>query len=441
MQHAPATSRTNTQAGTLIDMLTRLEGEPVILRAFAATGLFFMLVPGTLLGVMNLITISGHQAAGTASAAWVQAHGHAQFFGWIGTFILGIGYHSLPRHRLVHIAGIDERWLCLALWTAGVLLRWGAGTAPAPWRAMLVAGSVCELCAFLLFLRASSGHRPADDTARRPEAWAVVVIAGTFGLLVSLVANVAVSAWVAYGADAPVFPPEANRRILAVALWAFLVPFVWGFTARWIPRMIGTPEPSSSKLLLATATCFAGVVLYCAGLFTAGAAALLVSTVIATVSLRLYARRSADVGHDGIPPWSATAVRVAYVWMLIGASLGLLAAINGSPTTGMLGAYRHAMTVGFLSVMVFTVGPVVLPVFAGGRPIFSLALARAALVILNIGCTLRVVSQIAAYDANAPWAWHVLPVSALVELVAVCAFAANLGITMASPRVTRARLA
>ena len=33
------------------------------------------------------------------SPAWIQAHGHAQIFGWIGTFILGIGYYSVPKLR------------------------------------------------------------------------------------------------------------------------------------------------------------------------------------------------------------------------------------------------------------------------------------------------------------------------------------------------------
>src|SRR5262249_894443 len=70
-----------------------------MLMAFIVTGLVFMLLPGTFLGAWNLVTISSHRAAGTASAAWIQAHGHAQIFGWIGTFILGIGYYSIPKLR------------------------------------------------------------------------------------------------------------------------------------------------------------------------------------------------------------------------------------------------------------------------------------------------------------------------------------------------------
>src|SRR5579864_2990089 len=72
-----------------------------MLMAYIMTGLIFMLLPGTFLGVFNLLTISSRRAAGTVSAGWIQAHGHAQIFGWIGTFILGIGYYSIPKLRRI----------------------------------------------------------------------------------------------------------------------------------------------------------------------------------------------------------------------------------------------------------------------------------------------------------------------------------------------------
>jgi hypothetical protein len=70
-----------------------------LLVLFITTGLVFMLLPGTFLGVWNLLAISRRHAADSVSAGWVQAHGHAQIFGWIGTFILGIGFYSLPKLR------------------------------------------------------------------------------------------------------------------------------------------------------------------------------------------------------------------------------------------------------------------------------------------------------------------------------------------------------
>src|SRR5215469_4125709 len=54
---------------------------------FIVTGLVFLVLPGTFLGVWNLVSISSRHALGNLSPAWLQAHGHAQIFGWLGTFI------------------------------------------------------------------------------------------------------------------------------------------------------------------------------------------------------------------------------------------------------------------------------------------------------------------------------------------------------------------
>ena len=58
------------------------------------------------------------------------------------------------------------------------------------------------------------------------------------------------------------------------------------------------------------------------------------------------------------------------------------------------------------------------------------------LVLLMTGCTLRVTSEILAYQSYAAWAWNILPVSALIELTAVTLFALNLIITFLRPPIT-----
>src|ERR1700752_5333801 len=70
-----------------------------LLIAYVTSGLIFMLLPGTFLGVWNLIKISGRESVASISPAWLQAHGHAQVFGWVGSFILGIGFYSISKLR------------------------------------------------------------------------------------------------------------------------------------------------------------------------------------------------------------------------------------------------------------------------------------------------------------------------------------------------------
>jgi hypothetical protein len=59
----------------------------------------------------------------------------------------------------------------------------------------------------------------------------------------------------------------------------------------------------------------------------------------------------------------------------------------------------------------------------------------ASLFLLNLGCALRVISEIPDYEgfAFATFFWQVLPVSAVIELSAVTVFAANLLVTFLRP--------
>lgn len=57
----------------------------------------------------------------------------------------------------------------------------------------------------------------------------------------------------------------------------------------------------------------------------------------------------------------------------------------------------------------------------------------ASLALLNVGCLLRVTSEIPAYEGYLRQAWSVLPVSAVVEMTAVTLFAANLVVTLLRP--------
>src|ERR1043166_1898807 len=81
-----------------------------LLVAYISTGVVFMLLPGTFLGVWNLISISSRRASEGISPAWIQAHGHAQVFGWIGSFILGIGFYSIPKLRRLEPFALGGAW-------------------------------------------------------------------------------------------------------------------------------------------------------------------------------------------------------------------------------------------------------------------------------------------------------------------------------------------
>lgn len=409
-----------------------------LMLAFAVAGIVFMLFPGTLLGVWNLVSISTRHSADAVSTAWIQAHGHAQLFGWIGTFVIGIGYRSLPASCRRTILGVDDGWWSLGLWASGVSLRWAVGMEPAAWRVLLPLGAALELAGLALFVRASLGHRP--EAGGRPGAWALVVMGGTVGFLLALVAHAWIAVEVALAGETPAFPPEANTRLLTLAAWGFVVPFVWGFTAKWVSTLLGLAAPRGRALAAAYLVSVAGVALGVAGRHLAAAWLLLGASLGAAVALRIFERAAGRPRLNGVHPSFSVFTRVAYGWLLVAAALLVWAAAGGPDTAGILGGSRHALTVGFFTTMVFCVGPRVLPTFTGRTKLFSTRLMALALVTVTAGCTIRVVAEILAYQGYAAGAWSWLPASALTELAAFVLFAANMAATFVwAPQIVRKR--
>ncbi|MFB3815167.1 MAG: NnrS family protein [Terriglobales bacterium] len=404
-----------------------------LLILFITTGIAFMLLPGTFLGVWNLVTISSRHAALGVAPAWIQAHGHAQVLGWIGTFILGIGFYSLPKLRRMKPFALRVAWLTWGLWTAGVALRWITTVYLWYWRFLLPASAVLELLAFALFFHAVSGHRPLQrpgvENKPRLEMWVIVVIVATLGFLGTLLANTVASFYLALHGGSPAFPTDFNHGYLTLAAWGFMVPFVWGFSAKWLPVFLALKPLKKRRLVIAMVLSTAGVVVALAGKPRPAAILLLHGAMLAPSALRIFSRTERPAKTKGVHPSFPGFVRLAYVWLRIAAMLTMWGAASRS--VGVNGAARHALTVGFISTMVFAIGQRVLPAFSGMRLLFSTRLMLVNLLLLNVGCLLRVGSEIIAYQGYASWGWSVLPVSALIELTAVTVFALNLLVTFA----------
>jgi uncharacterized protein involved in response to NO len=396
-----------------------------LLMAFITTGLVFMLFPGTLLGVWNLLQISGRERGGYISAAWLQAHGHAQVFGWIGSFLLGIGFYSIPKlqERATNI--IRAAWVCWALWTLGVAVRWAATVYLWNWRVLVPAGGVLELLAFLIFFSIVSQHRPKDSSKKGLEPWVWVAMSGTAGFLLSLATNLVASVQASLHGFDPAFPRNFDQRYLALLGWGFLVPFVWGFSAKWMRVFLGLKALRPKSLFAAVALDFLGVGCAVVGRFTAATILLFAATVFSVIAIRIFERSEREPKIRGIHKSFPVFVRMAYGWLLIAAGLGV-AATQWDTSGGFWGASRHALTVGFVGIMVLAVGQRILPAFAGMRLLWSPRLMFVGLFLLAGGCTLRVCSEVLAYQGYVEWAWHVLPMSALVELTALSIFSANM---------------
>jgi hypothetical protein len=131
-------------------------------------------------------------------------------------------------------------------------------------------------------------------------------------------------------------------------------------------------------------------------------------------------------------------VYAAYVWLVISvlsvAVLSYYQAATGHPAPhALMGSYRHALTVGFISFMILGYAMRVLPIFLG-RPIHSLRLLNGTFVLMMIGCTARVIFQGLTVPFGI-WPFAVAGMSGWFEAGGLALFGYNLLRTLYAPEV------
>jgi hypothetical protein len=327
-------------------------------------------------------------------------------------------------------------WIAWGLWTSGVLLRWVSGFYQLAWRVLLPLSALLELCAFVIFLSAVRTHRPAaaNKPSESTPVWIRSVLIGTFGFGASLLLNLVVAAYISLYDTGPAFPVIFEARFLVLVCYAFIVPTVWGFSARWLPVFLGLDPFNGRALNYALMLAIAGVLLAVTGFSQAAHWTIAAAAVAAVIAFHLFERPAANHASKtaGVHVSFPAFVRIAYIWLLAATALGICG-VYLDHDHGWIGASRHALTVGFVSTMVFAIGQRVLPAFAGMRVLFSRRLMLTCLLLLNVGCALRVSSEILAYEGYWSPAWKALPWSAICELAAVTVFATNMLLTFMQP--------
>jgi hypothetical protein len=424
-------------ASKMRTMVMHERQKSLMLRAWILSGLFFMALPGTLLGFSNLMAISTHHGLGALPAAWIQGHGHAQMFGWIGSFILGIGFYSQPARGK---SAIKVPLTCFVLWTSGVAMRWVANIYGWHWRVLLPISAALELVAVLLFLAAASHHKlpesaGSDPAKQRMELWMASVLLGTAGLTAAVLFNFIECTQLAVYGTIPAFPHALDEKYLVLLAWGFLVPVVWGFSARWLPAFLAISRPDARVFGAALILDVMGVLCGVSGWAKATTILLALAAFAIVPGLHLTQRPRGPAKVQGIHPSFPAFIRAAYVWLAIAGLMSIWAAF-ADQHGGIWGASRHALTVGFAATMVFAIGPRILPHFAGVYAIFSKRLMFLGLLLLQTGCALRVCSEPLAYEGISPFAWKILPASGTFEVSGVLVFAANLALTFLLGRPT-----
>lgn len=381
---------------------------------FVAGSLFLTLTLGATTGMINLLRIA---AGGEVPIDHRQVHGHTQVLGFAALFLMGIAYHALP--RILGVGAFASRTLIRSsfwLMFFGVILRNAGqlfGLYPFGRLSSLLSGGL-ELASGAIFVRFVFAllARVREGKYDRKDALLRFVRAGTLCFAVAIGLSAVQGLWLAGHIDT-VLPASLNESFYFVALYGFLLAWIYGFGHRLVSLFLGVGPAAPFAAPLTLAAQMTGVILYAAGwipgvpdpaalvLRDAGLFLAAVSALVFLAGNGFLWRRS-DLPMLRTPGNPTFAIRAAFaslgLWAVLEIAAVLLTRLTRLPAQNLwwADAARHVFTIGFLTLLIVGMSFRILPVFSG-KTLWSPRLAHATYALLLVGAAMRLLQYPAAF--------------------------------------------
>ena len=406
---------------------------------FFITALVTIFTLGCMWGAINLLLIGFEESFHGIDYSWVLAHGHAMVFGFVGLFIMGFSYRALPRFKGTALWNPRLALVTLPLMITGILLQTFAHViVPRPPYLLLgVVAGLLQIVAVAIFVWVMLRTFREAPIKRNNEGF---IYAALGWFLLAAILNPVIF-WL--------FESAATKEAFLFNVSSFNIPYrdiqtlgiavvmILGVSLHILPHAYGFREPSKRwrRLLLwgVNGAVLFGIISFTAGMTTGvhwwhaangiSYIILLVAAIGTPIQFKLFSRLPA-----GNSDRSLKFIRAAYIWFIMAALLlafgpyymfGIYLPMTGGENPfshAYFGAYRHALTVGFIMMMIVAISSKVVPGFAGldARKTNSLWVV---FILLNLGNTWRITSQIATDFF--PEAFQLIGFSGFIELTAL----------------------
>ncbi|HEY7158273.1 MAG TPA: NnrS family protein, partial [Gemmataceae bacterium] len=425
-----------------------------IYRPFFKAGMAVTLTLGALWGAYLLLRIAVNGSFRAAGLHEINAHGHAQIFGWVGLFVMGFAYQAFPRFKHTTLSHPNLALVSLWLMLTGLLgrsvleplsgvLAWAGPAA--------VASSTLEIAAIVLFVAILAATWRASG---KPLAFY------DYYILCSLVWFIVQAVYESVYLAATLHVGGREELITLVATWqgalrdvqihGFALLMILGVSQRLFHHFYGLPAPNQRLSRVALVCLNAALVGEVLGLILHrltgpawialwyASVLVLAGTVAALVwNWRIFAAPAE-------PDRTLKFLRAAYLWLLASLAMLVLLPVHQhlllpwlAPDSeaarlhfshAYFGAIRHAVTVGFISLMIVGVAARVVPTLNGVYP-RRLPKLWGPFLLLNGGCALRVAGQ--TLTDFVPVAFPITGVSGVLEVLGLTLWAVHLWRIMA----------
>ena len=185
-------------------------------------------------------------------------------------------------------------------------MRWFANIYGWHWRTLLPVSAGFELLAVMLFLYAASHHKlpessDGNKTKAPMELWMVSVLIGTAGLASAVIFNFVECVRLAMQGGLRSFPHSLDQKYLVLLGWGFVVPVVWGFSARWLPSFLAISKPNARWFRVALLLDITGVLFGVSGLPKPATILFALGSVTIGIALRFTERPHGQRQNSGHP--------------------------------------------------------------------------------------------------------------------------------------------
>ncbi len=379
-----------------------------IYRRYFLAGILVILTFGATWGAWLLWRIGFDGSFTGVSVNEVNAHGQAQVFGWMGLFMMGFAYQAFPRFWHTSLVKPTLAVGAFVLMLSGVVAA-SIGTAlTGHWAGSLFCaefGSLLEFAAVTTFaLQIFATWR---QSGKKLEPYIGFILTA----LIWFVVSTAFNAWHTWNTVSAITTKQLlfwvatyQAPLRDMQFHGLAIAMILGVSLRTLPHLFGLPRVSNkrawSALTLLTSGVVGEVALFITYRLTHNhlfAALLMVPWLMLIAGSLLLVLPFKLWKPFPEADRSSKFIRAGFAWLFISLLMLLFLPVyqcfSHIPFShAYYGAIRHAITVGFISLMIMGYAAKVVPTLNGIAP-SKLSQLWAPFVLVNVGCFLRVTTQ------------------------------------------------
>ena len=415
--------------------------EDKVYEKFFKTAILMALTIGVTVGAIVLTYIGKNQNFHYVLHKLVQTHGHAQLFGWVGLCIIGFAYYIVPRVKNVELKYREFTTTSFWLIVTGTVIRiFAQPYANETTNILLPISGLLEFMAVALFAFIILSTVLASQEKKEP--YDKFIMAGVIWFLVCSIMNFIMDGFMFF-TNTNEIPRTFYSPFVHVFLLGFAFMFIFAVNIRTVYAFL---DVRTARVRAVNTTFWllnlTIPVYFIANSFNYNSPFLLkvsyltiylvaFSVLLFVYGIRIFEKSTRELDDVVMDRSYSKTIRTAYVWLIIGMLiLGAKPFFKAfsEPQYLFHGAANHAIAVGFVTLMIIGYASKMVPTFKGVG-MHSIRLADLSFYLINIGCFLRVSTQIMIGLSNDSY-YSLIGFSGWIELAAIGIFGYNVWKTM-----------